>query len=154
MATPPAERFDSLLALARHPADAHRRSQSLEPPPQRLHQNQIADLARGHGEIALRVAGIEGLGRTQQALHAGENDVHGGGKLLRLRRRNEALARAYEQLVGEDFAKLSKGMAYGWRASPKTLGGAGDARIHQQRVEDDEQVGVDLFQMHDLKKFC
>jgi hypothetical protein len=61
------------------------------------------------------------------------------------------LARAHKQLVGEDFAKLGKGMADGGRASPKTLCGPRDARVHEQRVEDDEEIGVDLFQMHDLK---
>ena len=70
---------------------------------------------------------------------------------MRLRRRHEALAGAHEQLVGEDFAKLGKGMADGGRASPQTLCGPRDARIHQQRVEDDEEIGVDFFQMHDLQ---
>jgi hypothetical protein len=42
-------------------------------------------------------------------------------------------------------------MADGGRAPPQTLGGPRDARIHEQRVEDDEQVGVDFLQMHDSK---
>ena len=39
--------------------------------------------------------------------------MDGGGKLLRLGRRHEPLAGAHEQLVGEDFSKLGKGMADG-----------------------------------------
>jgi hypothetical protein len=42
-------------------------------------------------------------------------------------------------------------MADGRGASPETLRSPRDARIDEQRVEDDEEVGVDLFQMHDLK---
>jgi hypothetical protein len=118
MATPLAERVDGLFALARHPADAHRRRRCLEPAPERLHQNQIADFARGHGEVALGIARIERLGRTEQAFHAGKNDVHGGSEFLRLRRGHEPLPGAHEQLVGEDFSKLGKGMADGRRASP------------------------------------
>ena len=124
---------------------------SFEPPPERLHQDEIADLARGHGEIALRVARVEGLCRPEQALHAGEDHMDGGGELERLGRRHEPLAGAHEQLVGEDFPKLGKGMADGRSAPPKPLGGPGDARIDEQRVEDHEQIGVDFFQMHDVQ---
>ena len=149
MAAPLTQRLDGLLALTRHPADAHRGSKRLQPPPERLHQDQIADLARGHGEVALRVARVEGLCRPEQALHAGEDHMDGGGKLLRLCGRHEALAGAHEQLVGEDFSKLSKGMADGGSAPPEALCGPRDARIDEQRVEDDEKIGVDFFQMHD-----
>ena len=144
MAAPLTERLDGLLALTRHPADAHRGSKPLKPPPERLHENEIADLARRHGEVALRVARVEGLCRAEQALHAGEDHMDGGGKLLRLCRRHEPLAGAHEQLVGEDFSKLSKGMADGGGAAPEALCGPRDARIDEQRVEDDEKIGVDF----------
>ena len=42
-------------------------------------------------------------------------------------------------------------MADGGRASPQPFRGPRDARIHEQRVEDDEEIGVDFFQMHDSK---
>ena len=113
MAAPLTQRLDGLLALTRHPADAHRGSKFLEPPPERLHHDEIADLARGHGEVALRVARVEGLCRAEQALHAGEDHMDGGGELLRLGRRHEALPGTHEQLVREDFSKLGKGMADG-----------------------------------------
>jgi hypothetical protein len=36
-------------------------------------------------------------------------------------------------------------MADGRSAPPKALGGPRDARIDEQRVEDDEKIGVDFF---------
>src|SRR5262249_56027140 len=53
MAATVPQRIDGLPALAWHPADAYRRRQCLEPAPQRLHEGEIADLARRHGEVAL-----------------------------------------------------------------------------------------------------
>src|SRR3974377_787794 len=110
MATPLPKSLDGFLALARHPAHAHRGRQFLEPPPKRLYQDEIAHLARGHGEIALGVARIEGLRQTEQALHAGEKEENCGGKLPRLGCRHEALASAHEEFIGKDFAELRKGM--------------------------------------------
>ena len=44
--------------------------------------------------------------------------------------------------------KLGKGMADGRGAAAEALGGPGDARINEERVEDDEKVGVDFLEMH------
>ncbi len=79
--------------------------------------------------------------------------MDGGGELERLGGRHELLAGAHEQLVGEDFTKLGQGMADRRGASPEPLGGARDARVDEQRVEGDEQIGVDLFQVHGLQTF-
>ena len=145
MRAPLTQRLDHLGALPRRPADPHRRRDLLEPVPQRLHDPQLPGFGGDDGEIALGVARIEGLGRPEQALHAGKDHVHGRSKLDRFRRRHQLLARPHEQLVGEDLAELGQRMANGRGAPPKPLGGAGHARVDEQGVEDHEQVGVDLF---------
>ncbi len=112
---------------------------------ERLHQDELAGLARGDREVARRKRWIERLARPKQALHAGEDDVHGRRKLERLGRRHELLPGPHEQLVGENLAELGERMADGRCASPEPLGGAGHARIDEQRVERDQEIGVDFF---------
>ena len=143
-----AKRVDNLRAPAWHPARAHRGRDLLKPQSKWLHQDKLADLARGNGEVALGLRRVEGLGRSEQALHAGKDDMHGGGEIEGLRRRHETLARAHEELVGEDFTKLGKGMTDGRGATPEALCRPRDARIHEQRIEDDKKIGVDFLQMH------
>ena len=70
--------------------------------------------------------------------------MNGRRKFERLCRGHELLAGAHEQLVGEDLAELGQGVADRRRASPETLGGAGDARIDEEGVERHEKIGVDL----------
>ncbi len=124
--------------------DPYARRKLLEPPAQRLHQHQLPRFARGDREVARGLGRIERLARPQQTFHAGENDVDGGRKLERLRRRHEPLARAHEQLVGEDLAELRQRMADRRGAPSEPLGGAGDAGVDEQGVERHEQIGVDF----------
>ena len=70
--------------------------------------------------------------------------MNGRRKLERLCRGHEPLARAHEQLVGENLAELGQSVADGRCAPAEALGGAGDARIDEEGVERDEKIGVDL----------
>src|SRR5680860_750255 len=84
MAAALTERVDVLVAAIRHPADAHARRQTLEAMTKRLHQDELADLAGGDGEVAIGQRRIEWLVRPEQALHAGQDDVDRWGELQRL----------------------------------------------------------------------
>jgi hypothetical protein len=75
-------------------------------------------------------------------------------ELERLRRRHQPLAGPHEQLVGEDFAKLGKGMADRRGAPPQALSGPRHAGIDEEGVKDDEEIGVDFTKMHEAKLFC
>ena len=70
--------------------------------------------------------------------------MDGGSKLQGFGSGHETLTRPHEQLVGKDFAELGQRMADGRGASPQPLGSAGDARVHQQRVQRHQQIGIDL----------
>ena len=96
MTAPVAERIGVLIPVRLHPAEPLIRCERLEPLAERLHQNKLARFARGDGEIAHRKRRIERLVRPEQALHARKDDVHGGGKLERLRGRHELLPGADE----------------------------------------------------------
>ena len=153
MAAGVAQRVDRLVAAVWGPGDVHAGRKRLKPLPQRLDQDQLARLARRCGKLAHGKRGIEGFARPEQAFHTGEDDVNRGRKLQRLGRRHQALARPHEQLVGENFAEFGQCMADGRGAAPQPFGRAGDARVHQERVQRHEKIGVDLFEMHEIQLF-
>ena len=130
--------------MRRHPPGAHVGRQLREALAERLHQDQLAGLARGDSEIAQRKRRIERLARPKQALHAGENDVHGRRQLERLGCRHELLPGAHEQLVGEDLAQLGERMADGRSTAPEPFRGAGHAGIDEEGVERHQEIGVDF----------
>src|SRR5689334_8717483 len=144
MATAAPERFDILFAMRWHPAGMYTRRELGEALAERLNQNELAGFARGDREVARRKRRIERLAWPKQALHAGKDHMHGRRKLERLGRRHQLLPGPHKQLVGENLAELSERMADGRRASPEALGGARHARVDEQRVERDQEIGVDF----------
>ena len=122
---------------------AHVGRQLREALAERLHQDQLAGLARGDREI-MHARRIERRARPKQALHASENDVHGRRQLERLGCRHELLPGAHEQLVGEDLTQLGERMADGRSTAPEPFRGAGHAGIDEEGVERHQEIGVDF----------
>ncbi len=137
-----------LAALAQKAFDQHRRRQAAQALEQRWQDHRFGKV--GHADAE----GLVGLLRVEDAafLHRGAQQcqgiAHRADDVLRHGRGHHALRGTHEQRVVEGFAQPRKGVGHCRLGDADDLPGAGQVGFGIDRIEHDEQVEVDLAEVH------
>lgn len=108
----------------------------------RQHQH-VEEIGRYDAKRPARLGWIERIGLRDRACEAHQPAAQGHGKRLGARGERHPSTSTHEQRILEELPEPAEGMAHRGLRDTGTLRRPGDASLSYQRVERDEQVGVD-----------
>ncbi len=111
-------------------------------------QRCLGIVACHNAKHPLAAGGVKARLWLNEMFYAGQDISHlwlqFGGTL----RRRHTLTGANQERIIKQFSQAAQAVAHGWLADTQSLGGAGNVPLAQQGVEMDQQVEVDLVQVH------
>ena len=143
-----------LAALGEEALDVHVRRLAAQALEQRRQDDGLGEVGHADAVGLVRLGRGEGAAFLYRYAQQLQRIAHRSDDVLCHRRRHHALGGAHEQRVVEGFAQAGEGVGDGGLGNADDLSGAGQVGFGVDRVEDDEQVQIDLAEVHYRGSAC
>lgn len=137
-----------LAALAQEAFDQYRRCQAAQALEQRRQDDRLGQVGHADAESLVGLLRVEDAAFLHRSAQQRQGVAHRADDVLRHGRGHHALRGAHEQRVVEGFAQPRKGVGHRRLGDADNLPGAGQVGFGVDRIEHDEQVEVDLAEVH------
>ncbi len=111
-------------------------------------QRRLGIVARHNAKHPPAAGGVKARLRLNEVFYVGQDVPHLGLQFGGALRGRHTLTGADEQRIIKQRSQAAQAVAHGRLADAQSLGGTGDVPLAQQGVEMDQQVEVDLVQVH------
>ncbi|MNT06082.1 hypothetical protein D3C72_1407340 [compost metagenome] len=137
-----------LSALAQKAFDHHRRGQAAQALEQRWQDHRLGEVCHADAKRLVRLQWVEDSAFLHRHPQQRQGIAHRADDVLCHGRGHHALSGAHEQRVVEGLAQPRQGVGNRRLGNADNLPGTGQVGFGVDGIEDDEQIQVDLAQVH------